>query len=125
MAANPKAEAALALHRFGLGPRAGSIAAVASDPRGALLAELDRAGAGRIRHGGLLEDGHGARRPIALPEGEGGGRQAERPRQTGKPAGRRRSAAAEKESARHAAGTGAEAQPRSRRPEADLPLQAK
>jgi len=34
--------AALALHRFGLGPRHGSIAAIASDPRGALLAELDR-----------------------------------------------------------------------------------
>ena len=41
-------QAALALHRFGLGPRAGSIAAIASDPRGALLAELERPGAGRI-----------------------------------------------------------------------------
>jgi uncharacterized protein (DUF1800 family) len=41
-------DAALALHRFGLGPRPGSIAAIASDPRGALLAELDRPGAGRI-----------------------------------------------------------------------------
>jgi uncharacterized protein (DUF1800 family) len=41
-------EAALALHRFGLGPRAGSIAAIASDPRGAILAELERPGAGRI-----------------------------------------------------------------------------
>src|SRR5437667_7573336 len=40
--------AALALHRFGLGPRAGSIAAIASDPRGALLAELDRPDAGRV-----------------------------------------------------------------------------
>ena len=35
--------AALALHRFGFGPRPGSIAAIASDPRGALLAELERA----------------------------------------------------------------------------------
>jgi uncharacterized protein (DUF1501 family) len=41
-------DAALALHRFGLGPRPGSIAAIASDPRGALLAELDRPGVGRI-----------------------------------------------------------------------------
>jgi uncharacterized protein (DUF1800 family) len=41
-------DAALALHRFGLGPRPGSIAAIASDPRGALLAELDRPGIGRI-----------------------------------------------------------------------------
>jgi uncharacterized protein (DUF1800 family) len=35
-------EANLALHRFGLGPRPGSIAAIQSDPRGALLAELAR-----------------------------------------------------------------------------------
>jgi uncharacterized protein (DUF1800 family) len=34
--------AALALHRFGLGPRAGTIEAIASDPRGALVAELER-----------------------------------------------------------------------------------
>src|SRR5205823_12483458 len=34
--------AAMALHRFGLGPRAGAIEAIASDPRGALIAELDR-----------------------------------------------------------------------------------
>src|SRR5437762_2864567 len=40
--------AALALHRFGLGPRRGSIAAIASDPRGALLAELDRPDIGQI-----------------------------------------------------------------------------
>src|SRR4051794_13252925 len=40
--------AALALHRFGLGPRRGSIAALASDPRGALLAELDRPDISRI-----------------------------------------------------------------------------
>src|SRR2546430_10374971 len=50
MALDPKAQAALALHRFGLGPRAGSIASIASDPRGALLAELDRPGAGRINN---------------------------------------------------------------------------
>ena len=35
-------EAALALNRFGMGPRPGSIAAIQSDPRGALLAELER-----------------------------------------------------------------------------------
>jgi uncharacterized protein (DUF1800 family) len=40
--------AALALHRFGLGPAPDSIATIASDPRGALLAELDRPGAGRV-----------------------------------------------------------------------------
>src|SRR5258707_15381134 len=48
MSLDPKADAALALHRFGMGPRAGSIAAIAGDPRGALLAELDRPDAGRI-----------------------------------------------------------------------------
>ena len=41
-------EAALVLHRFGLGPRAGSIDAIASDPSAAILAELDRPGAGQI-----------------------------------------------------------------------------
>jgi uncharacterized protein (DUF1800 family) len=48
MSLDPKIQAALALHRFGFGPRAGSIAAIASDPRGALLAELDRPDAGQI-----------------------------------------------------------------------------
>src|SRR5712691_12580618 len=45
---DPKAQAALALNRFGLGPRAGAIAAIAADPRGALIAELERPDAGRI-----------------------------------------------------------------------------
>src|SRR6267154_2473822 len=54
MSPDPKAQAALALHRFGVGPRPGSIAAIASDPRGALIAELDRPGAGRIANTDLL-----------------------------------------------------------------------
>ena len=37
----------MALHRFGLGPRTGSVAAIASDPRGAVIAELDQPGAGQ------------------------------------------------------------------------------
>ena len=37
MGHSTKAEAALALHRFGMGPRPGSIAAIQSDPRGALM----------------------------------------------------------------------------------------
>ena len=41
-------EAALALHRFGFGPRPGTIAAIASDPRGALLADLEAPNAGQI-----------------------------------------------------------------------------
>ena len=54
-------EAALALHRFGLGPRPGSIAAIAADPRGALLAELDRPGAGRIDNPRLLTSAQSSR----------------------------------------------------------------
>src|SRR6195952_4118570 len=42
MSSSAKAEAALALHRFGMGPRPGSMAAIEADPRGALLAELER-----------------------------------------------------------------------------------
>jgi len=48
MTANGKEAAALALHRFGFGPTGDSIAALASDPRGALLAELDRPAAGYL-----------------------------------------------------------------------------
>jgi uncharacterized protein (DUF1800 family) len=57
MALEPKAEAALALHRFGLGPRAGTIAAIASDPRGALLAELEQPAAGQITASNLMTSG--------------------------------------------------------------------
>ena len=46
MSSSAKAEAALALHRFGMGPRPGSIAAIGTDPRGSLIAELDRQSAG-------------------------------------------------------------------------------
>ncbi len=53
MSSSAKAEAALALHRFGMGPRPGSIAAIASDPRGALIAELDRPSPGEIALPGL------------------------------------------------------------------------
>jgi uncharacterized protein (DUF1800 family) len=49
MATSTKAAtAALALNRFGLGPRAGSITAIEADPRGALLAELDKPMAGQV-----------------------------------------------------------------------------
>jgi uncharacterized protein (DUF1800 family) len=43
-----KEAAALALHRFGFGPGSGSIAEIAADPRGALLADLDRPGSGGL-----------------------------------------------------------------------------
>jgi uncharacterized protein (DUF1800 family) len=48
MGITAKTVAALALHRFGMGPRPGSIAAIESDPRAALLAELDRPDAGHV-----------------------------------------------------------------------------
>src|SRR5262245_51220975 len=85
MALDPKAEAALALHRFGLGPRAGSIAVVASDPRGALLAELDRAGAGRIGNADLLTSGTAARVAFAYQQAQRAARQAERAAQQANP----------------------------------------
>jgi uncharacterized protein (DUF1800 family) len=78
MALDPKAQAALALHRFGTGPRAGSIAAIASDPRGALLAELDRPDAGRIANPELLTTGAAARAAIAFQQAQRVARQAER-----------------------------------------------
>jgi uncharacterized protein (DUF1800 family) len=53
MTASAQAVAALALNRFGLGPRLGSIAAIQSDPRGGLLAELDKPRAGQIEAGAL------------------------------------------------------------------------
>jgi uncharacterized protein (DUF1800 family) len=60
MASDPR-EAALALHRFGFGPRAGAIAAIASDPRGALIADLDRPNAGKISDAGLVSSGVASR----------------------------------------------------------------
>jgi uncharacterized protein (DUF1800 family) len=48
MTAQGQEAAALALHRFGFGPVGDSISTIAGDPRGALLADLDRPGAGQI-----------------------------------------------------------------------------
>jgi len=49
------------LHRFGFGPVAGSIAAIADDPRGALLADLERPGAGRVAAAQLPNSAQAAR----------------------------------------------------------------
>jgi uncharacterized protein (DUF1800 family) len=43
-----KTAAALGLHRFGFGPVGDAITAIAADPRGALLADLERPAAGRL-----------------------------------------------------------------------------
>ena len=48
MTASGKAAAALALHRFGFGPVGDLIAAIAADPRGAVLSDLDRPNAGLV-----------------------------------------------------------------------------
>src|SRR6202045_2808697 len=61
MALDPKFEAALALHRFGFGPRGDAIARIAADPRGAVLAEIERPNAGRIDNPDLLTGGEAAR----------------------------------------------------------------
>jgi uncharacterized protein (DUF1800 family) len=53
MSSSAKAEAILALHRFGMGPRPGSIAAIETDPRGALIAELERPSASELAAPGL------------------------------------------------------------------------
>jgi uncharacterized protein (DUF1800 family) len=61
MSLDPRFAAALALHRFCLGPRRGSIAAIASDARGALLAELDRPDIGRIIGSNLMTSAQAVR----------------------------------------------------------------
>ena len=61
MMSNPRLEAALALHRFGFGPVVGSIAAIADDPRGAVLADLERPSAGRVAAANLPNSGQAAR----------------------------------------------------------------
>lgn len=61
MALDPKSAAALALHRFGFGPVPGAIATIADDPRGALLAELERPGAGQVAAGNLPDSAQAGR----------------------------------------------------------------
>jgi uncharacterized protein (DUF1800 family) len=56
-----KFEAALALHRFGVGPTGGAIAAIADDPRGALLADLERPGAGQVAAANLPDSAQASR----------------------------------------------------------------
>jgi uncharacterized protein (DUF1800 family) len=85
MALDPKAQATLALHRFGFGPRAGSVAAIAADPRGALLAELDRPGAGLITDPDLPTGGAAARTAFAFQQARRAARQAEQAAQKANP----------------------------------------
>src|SRR5260221_14739803 len=120
MVSDPKAQAALALYRFGLGPRAGSIAGIASDPRGALLAELDGAGAGRIGNADLLTSGTAARVAFAFQQAQRAARQAERAAQQAAAPSGGASLPQMKRSVRAAAGASASAQSGSRDAAADL-----
>ena len=61
MTTDPKSEAALALHRFGFGPVRDQIAAIADDPRGAVLADLERPVAGRVAAANLPSSAEAAR----------------------------------------------------------------
>src|SRR5215467_7536623 len=68
MALDPKAESARALHRFGFGSRGNTIADIAGDPRGAVLADLERPSAGRITNPDLPTSAQAAR--AASPPGK-------------------------------------------------------
>jgi uncharacterized protein (DUF1800 family) len=61
MASDRQRDAALALHRFGFGPRGDTIAGISADPRGALLAELDRPNIARLDAPDLPGSGAAAR----------------------------------------------------------------
>jgi uncharacterized protein (DUF1800 family) len=77
-ARDARIEAATALHRFGFAPRPGGLAAFASDPRGALLAELQKPDAGQIRNGDLLSSGEAARAAFDFRQERKAARLAER-----------------------------------------------
>jgi len=73
MALDGKVAAALALHRFGLGPSLGHVrryAAIESDPRGAVLAGLDQAKCRRIVNAGIVGSGEAARSAIAFQQAQ-------------------------------------------------------
>lgn len=61
MALDRKAQGAALLQRFGFTPRPGGLAAFSADPRGALIADIERANAGRIIDDDLLTVGEAAR----------------------------------------------------------------
>ena len=59
-------QAVFALHRFGLGPRAGSLAAMRGDPRGALIADISRPRAAQITAPDLPTSAEAARAAFAF-----------------------------------------------------------
>src|SRR3974390_668229 len=77
MAIDPKLHAALALHRFGLGPRPGLMTDIASNPQGALLAELNAA-LPELTGNDLLPSGEAARDTFAFLQERKAERMAQR-----------------------------------------------
>ena len=77
MATDPRSETLFALHRFGFGARPGSVAAIAGDPRGAILAELDRPGAAQLAAGQLPGSSEAARTAAEIREQQRAARQAQ------------------------------------------------
>jgi uncharacterized protein (DUF1800 family) len=73
-----QADAALALHRFGLGPRRDTIAAISSDPRAALIADLDRPAAGAITSPDLPTAAEAMRAQVAFQQAQKAARVAAR-----------------------------------------------
>jgi uncharacterized protein (DUF1800 family) len=67
MVADPKSEALFALHRFGFGSRTGSATAIGADPRGALLADIERPGAAALTVS-MPSSGEAARAAFAVRE---------------------------------------------------------
>jgi uncharacterized protein (DUF1800 family) len=61
-------QAVFALHRFGLGPRAGSLAAMRGDPRGALIADISRPRPAQITAPDLPTSAEAARAAFAFRE---------------------------------------------------------
>jgi uncharacterized protein (DUF1800 family) len=78
MVADSRSDALFALHRFGFGPRPGSLAAIAGDPRGAILAEIDRPGAAQLTDVHLPDSGEAARTAFEVREAVRAARQAQR-----------------------------------------------
>jgi uncharacterized protein (DUF1800 family) len=61
-------QAVFALHRFGLGPRAGSLASMGGDPRGALIADISRPRAAQITAPDLPTSAEAARAAFEFRE---------------------------------------------------------
>jgi uncharacterized protein (DUF1800 family) len=72
-----RAQAALALHRFGFGPKPGDIDRIAADPRAALIAEL-KAGPNRIGDPALASSAEDARATVAFQQEKKREREAHR-----------------------------------------------